>query len=156
MKFSRIIEANEAYIVVCLEDDDVDKTISTRVNDELKDTCFDVVVPPPLRAKKSIIVRRLDQEVTSYSIDEIKQDIEERNIWAKTDEVVKMRNISVMLKIRFKDTAMARKAISSGLCLFTYRLSPNQTEQEEFYPLLHVGLATTMTIRSGTVLIKTQ
>lgn len=75
-----------------------------------------MVVPPPLRARKSIIVRRLDHEITTFTCDEIKLEIEGKNIWAKVDEVVKMKNIAHMLKIRFRDIAMARKAINSGLC----------------------------------------
>lgn len=90
-------------------------------------------MPPPLRAKKSIIIQRLDQEITNYDTEEIKNYIEYRNIWAKVDEVVKMKNTAHMLKVRFRDIAMARKAISSGLCIFSYHLSPSQAEQEEFY-----------------------
>lgn len=36
IKFSRLIEVNEAYICVCLEDDDIDLTISATVIQELK------------------------------------------------------------------------------------------------------------------------
>lgn len=88
--------------------------------EELKKIRFEVVVPPPLRAKNSIIIRRLDQDITSYPTEEITKELEERNICAKVEEVVKMRNISHMLKIRFCDIAMAKKAISSGLCMFSF------------------------------------
>lgn len=135
IKFSRLSEANEVYICGCLEDDDVDLTISAKVTEELKNIGFDVIVPPRLRAKKSMIIHRRDQEITSYNVEEIKKDIEGRNIWTNIDEVVKMKNIAHMLKVRFRDIALARKAISSGLCIFLYHLSSNQVEQEEFYSI---------------------
>lgn len=93
------------------------------------------MVPPPLRAKKSIVLKRLDHEITGYDTDEIKDDLENRNIWAKVEEIVKFRNIAHILKVRFRDIAMAQKAISSGLCLFAYHLSPSQIEQAEFYSI---------------------
>lgn len=135
VKFSRLIEDNEAYIVVCHSDDDVDLSISTEIINKLKKDNFEVVVPPPLRARKSIIIRRLDHEITAFGNDEIKAEIEDKNIWAKVDEVVKMKNIAHMMKVRFRDIAMARKAIGSGLCLFGYHLSTSQIEQEEFYSI---------------------
>lgn len=51
------------------------------------------------------------------------------------EEVIKMRNIAHMMKVHFRDIAMARKAITSGICLFSYHLSPSQIEQEEFYSI---------------------
>lgn len=135
VKFSRLIEASEAYICVCHSDDDVDLISSNEIINKLKRDSFEVVVPPPLRAKKSIIIRRLDHEITSFSNDEIKAEIEDKNIWSKVDEVVKMKNIAHMMKVRVRDIAMARKAINSELCLFGYHLSTSQIEQEEFFSI---------------------
>lgn len=120
---------------MCLEDNDVDITILAKVMEELKRKAFEVIVPPPLRVKKSVSLRRLDHEIMSYAIEDTKRDIEDRNIWAKAEEVVKLRNIAHMLKIHFRDIAMARKAITSGLCMFAYHLNPSQIEQEEFYSI---------------------
>lgn len=75
IKFSRLTEANEAFICVCLEDDDVDRTISTKLMKDLRSKNFEVIVPPPLRAKKSIIIRRLDHEITTYDNDDIIKNI---------------------------------------------------------------------------------
>lgn len=38
-----------------------------------------------------------------------------------------------MIKVMFEETAMVRKAIDSGLCLYSYHLSYTQVEQEEFF-----------------------
>lgn len=40
-----------------------------------------------------------------------------------------------MLKVRFRDIAMAKKAISAGLCMYGYHLSTAQIEQEQFYSI---------------------
>lgn len=135
VKFSRLIEANDAFIAACLDDDDVDKCISIQVRDKLKDRKFEVIIPPPLRARKSIVIRRLEPEVTSNDEQTILDEIETYNDWAKLEEVVKLRGIPHMLKIRFAEIAMARKAISHGLIMFSYHISPKQIEQEEFYPI---------------------
>lgn len=135
VKFSRLIQAPDSFICICLSDNDVDLTISTKLIDKLKKIHFDVVIPPPLRAKKSVIIRRLDPDVTDHSEEEIKHDIERRNVWAKIDEIVKLRNIPHMLKIRFKEIAMAKRATTSGLCLLSYHLRDHQIELEQFHQI---------------------
>lgn len=135
VKFSRLIEANEAFIAVCLEENDVDAMISVKVKDILEVNKFEVIIPPPLRARKSIVIRRLEPEIVANDERDIKHEIQNFNEWAIIEEVVKLRNINHMLKIRFRDIAMAKKAMNNGLVMYSYHISQSQIEQEEFFPL---------------------
>lgn len=64
----------------------------------------------------------------------------------------KLRNVNHMLRMQFTDIALAKKAIMSGLCVFSYHLSPNQIVQEEVYSLTPAGTVRDMTTKLGTVL----
>lgn len=135
VKFSKIVEARDAYIVVCFDEEDVDKTLASEITNKLSDNGLDVVIPPPLRAKKSVVVRRLDKEITQNNAEDIAKEVEKWNPWSKVDEVYKFRNLDHMIKIRFQEIGMARKAENQGICMFSYFINPNQIEPEIFYPI---------------------
>lgn len=65
----------------------------------------------------------------------MKQDTEDKNSWTNVEEVVKFPRMPNMLKIRFTDIKMARKATEIGLCIDHYHLSPDQIEMEDFIQL---------------------
>lgn len=136
VKFSRIIPTGDTFVVVCLTEEDVDKLIATSAVTTLHNNQFDVIIPPFLKAKKTVIAKRLDRDITTtFSDEELKQDIEERNAWAKVEEVIKFTNMPNMLKVRFTDIKMARKATDNGLCIDKYHLSADQVEMEDFVQL---------------------
>ena len=128
IKFSRIIPTGDTFIVVCLSEDEVDKLIATPTSTELKSKKFEVVIPPHLKAKKTVIVKRLDRDLTVQSVEALSCDIEQRNHWAKVEETVKFPRMPNMLKIRFTDIKMARKATEQGLSIGKYHMSKDNVE----------------------------
>lgn len=132
LNFVRIVEAGDTFVVVCLNEDNVDLLISAKTITTLKQEKFDVIMPPHLRARKCIVVRGIDSDISDWTTEQIKEDLNNRNVWASVEEVYKMRNIKHMLKIRFTDISMARKACDQGLALYHTRIPPHQTEMEEF------------------------
>lgn len=135
LKYSRIMEAGDCFAVVCLNEENVDHLISANSINTLKQFGFDIILPPHLRARKCVIIRGMDKSVHKWTEDQFKLDLESRNEWAKVDSVFKMRNIPHMLKVRFEEIAMARKACNDGLALHTTHLGKTQIEMEEFIPL---------------------
>ena len=135
IKFSRIIPTGDTLIVVCLSEEQVDKLIATTTVQKLKEKSFEVIIPPHLKARKTVFIRRLDKDLTELPIEILKQDIEHRNNWAMVEEVVKFPNMPSMLKVRFSDIRMARKAIEIGLSIGEYHLSTDSIEMEDFIQL---------------------
>lgn len=74
---------NYAYIVICFEEEDIDKALA---NDVVKQSFskhgLEVVIPT-LKAKKLVIIWRLDNEITDNEAEEIDVEIEKWNSWAK-------------------------------------------------------------------------
>lgn len=87
LKFTQIIPTGECFIIVCLTDDDVDTMIAAKGVDTLRSKKLKTIIPSHFRAKKSIIVKGLDKEITKQSGDELKDEIEGKNPWAKVEEV---------------------------------------------------------------------
>ena len=135
IKFSRIIPTGDTLVVVCLNEDEVDKLIATPTTTELRSKQFEVLIPPHLKAKKTVIIKRLDRDLTEQPVDVISRDIEERNLWAKVEETIKFPRMSSMLKVRFTDIKMARKATEQGLSIGKYHMSRDNVELEDFVQL---------------------
>lgn len=52
------VTASDAFVIICLNNDDVDIIISSLVRNKLKDNRYEVIIPPPLCARKSVVVRK--------------------------------------------------------------------------------------------------
>ena len=135
VKFSRIIPTGDTHVVVCLGEDDVNKMIANETINKLRQKQFEIIVPPHLKAKKTIMVKRIDRDMTALPVEVLKADLEERNEWAIIEEVIKFPTMPNMLKIRFTDIKMARKATEQGISLGEYHLSPANVEMEDFIQL---------------------
>ncbi|KAG7157111.1 hypothetical protein Hamer_G025200, partial [Homarus americanus] len=124
-----------SFIALFLTENDVDLLLSSESTRKLKSAKFEVVVPPQLQARKSIVVKRLDKVITEEASEQqLVSDIEHRTQWAKVEEVVKLPRLPSMLKIRFTEIAMAQKANPGGLCLSYYNVNSSQVEQENSSP----------------------
>ena len=137
INFSKSIPAsNDTFVIVCKDDSDVDNLISEKTIMKLKKKDFDLNIPPQLRAKKTIIIKGLDKRVsTNNDEDTLLKEIESRNEWATVEQVVKFPNIPYMLKVRFTDISMAKKAIDQGIKILWFSIPSHQVEEENFIPI---------------------
>lgn len=136
INFSKCLPTNnDTFVVVCPDEANVDLLISNKTMSTLNKNGFQIAIPPQLKAKKTIVLKSLDKRINKYTEEELKQDIEEKNAWAKVEEVVKFKNIPYMLKIRFQDIKMARKAQEQGLKIKFFSIPSFQIEEEEFIPI---------------------
>ena len=135
VKHSKIIPTKDTFIVICLNEENVDKLICHNSTEVLKSKNFEVNIPPHLRAKKTVVIKGLDTEVNKIAEADLIRDVEYKNEWAKIEEVYKFRNMPHLLKIRFTDIKMAKKATEIGLSIHTYHLRPDQIQIEDFIQL---------------------
>lgn len=130
--FTRIFATNEGFKVICRNEKDADKILGKEAKPELEKLGLQVIVPPETKARRSIILRQLDQIIGSNTPEDIKDEIERENSWLKIEEVIKMRNYTHILKLRLEETAMVEKAQQQGILAYNMAISPTQIEQENY------------------------
>lgn len=134
---TRIFETENGFVVTTKDDQDTDLFFDSRTQEELGSYGFTSVTPPELKAKKSILLFKVDDYVYEKRVEDIKSELEEKNPWAKdqVEEVFKFEK-SNTLKITFKQTKSAIKAADTGLVMFNISTPSSQIKQETFIPLL--------------------
>lgn len=131
----RIIPLRDGYVVL-LDDSEVDILFQNKCHNELRTNGFTAVMPPDLKAKRTILLFGVEESAYTHTTDEIKEEIERVNEYTAEciDAVFKFPS-SRILKITFCNTAPAVKAQETGLKLFYTRVPSYQVKQEEYYPL---------------------
>lgn len=130
--FTRIFSTNDGFKVICRNEFDADKILGKEAKLELQKLGLQITVPPETRAKRSIVLRQLDNIIGSNTPEEIKHEMERVNSWLKIDEVVKMKNFTHILKLRLEETTMVEKAKQQGILAYNMSISPTQIEQENY------------------------
>lgn len=130
--FTRIFTTHEGFKVICRNENDADKIMCSEAKTELEKLGLQIIVPPETRARRSIILRQLDQIIGSNTPEDIKSEIERENDWIKVEEVIKMKNYTHILKLRLEETSMVEKAQLQGILAYNMAISPAQIEQETY------------------------
>lgn len=91
---------------------------------------FDIANSPELDAKKSVIIKQLDDEIYNANISELIVNLESNNA-VVCNNVYKLP-VRGMMKIRFTDISMVTLACERGLLAFGYSITKYQIEQERF------------------------
>ncbi len=114
VKPTRLISSWDAIIVLTATDKDADNIFSPSMLQTLADSDFTPIMPPELKSRRTVVCLRLDELVYDNSPEDIKEDIESRQSWAKVVEIFKFPR-SKTIKITFTTSDMARKAKEHGL-----------------------------------------
>lgn len=130
--FTRIFTTNEGFKVICRNENDADKILGNEAKGEIEKIGLQIIVPPETKARRSIILRQLDQIIGSNTPDDIKTEMERENDWLKIEEVIKMKNYTHILKLRLEETSMVEKAKQRGILAYNMAISPSQIEQETY------------------------
>lgn len=134
--FTRIFPTNVGFKVICRNETDADKIQSTEAKQELEKIGLHLIISPETKARKSIILRQLDQIIGINSAEDIKKEVEKENAWIKVEEVVKIKNYTHILKLRLEEISMVEKAKQKGILAYNMAISPSQIEQEQFCQIL--------------------
>ena len=119
----KINEVNRAFIIIS-SDDVIERLLSQSVREGLKREDFDVQTPPEFLASKAFVIRNIDSMVSIVDEEELRLDLESRNEWLKVEEVIKLPNAPKILKIRAKETQMAKNAVEKGILIYNQSIPP--------------------------------
>ena len=82
--------------MLCNTSDDLDILFSSGCISELKAVGCKPILPPDLKAKRSLILRRCDDQILLNQTEEdIKSEIEKQNDWVKVQEIFKYNSSKI-------------------------------------------------------------
>ena len=125
---------DNGYTAVTDKNDDIEKLLTKDATEALKQINLTPVLPPDVRARRTIFVRRLDQHVTQHDSNDIKTELTRLNEGLHIHDIFKISKS--VIKITCQDSLTAQRIQTNGLLAYNTRISPQQCEQEVFVPLL--------------------
>ena len=112
------IEDNRNFFIVVSSNEIIDKILTEQVKDALRKDDFEVTTPPEYNANRTVVIRNVDSIITELDHEELKLDIERRNEWAKIVEIIKIPTAPKILKLRFENAEMVKKAMEVGMLIY--------------------------------------
>ena len=107
---------NELFML-CNSSDDLDTLFSSGCISELEAVGCKPILPPDLKVKRSLILRRCDDQILNQREEDIKSELEKQNDCVKLQEIFKY-NSSKNIKLTFECQHMASQVLTKGLLLF--------------------------------------
>lgn len=125
-------EAYDGYIVITATDKEVDKILEPAVTQNLKTQGFTPILPQEVKSRRTIICYMVEQTAFENTENDIADEIEYKQDWAKIQSTYKFPNSRNMLKVQFESVSMADKAANQGLRLFHVSIAPHQISKERY------------------------
>lgn len=135
VRATRLIPSWDAVIVITTNDKDSDALFSEDKQEKLHAAGFTALMPPELRSQRTVVCFQLDDLIYENEEQNIKEEIEVRQPWAKVRETYKFP-LSKTIKITFESSHMATKAREGGLLMFHMAVSPSQIRAETYTPIM--------------------
>lgn len=85
---TRIITTYESFTVLTNSDAELDKIVSKELTKELNKENFNPVTPPELKAKRTVILTRLDDDIYSQNEIDIKEELTNHNQWISKEAII--------------------------------------------------------------------
>lgn len=133
---TRLYDSPDGYKAVCKDLNDVDILLSQKSIEIFDKEGIIVITPPEIKAQRSVFIRNLDYTIGQHSPEDIKDEIEGKNSWIKIEEVVKIKDYTHVIKIRFTETNITDKVLDKGFLAFKMSVIPEHITREKFVSLL--------------------
>ena len=129
---TKIITTKDGYITLTKNDEDQDSIFKGQCLQELKANDFQPILPPDLRAKRTILIFNIDDTIFKHEEEEIKDELIIKNTWIEEiTHIFKFPKHNIV-KICFSETATAKKATETGLLAFYMSIPSYNIKQEEY------------------------
>ena len=130
---TKIVTLNDGFIIITSTDEDLDKIFQKKAYQELIEEGFAPVLPPEIRAKRTVIIFNVEEEIKGNTENDIKEELINKNKWITDgiDNIYKFPKNNIM-KICFNNTASATKALEKGLLAFHMSIPTYNIKKEEY------------------------
>ena len=135
ISYDQIFNTN-SLIKIIYEDRHKNYLMSEEAAEKLKKNDYEIIHSAKERASRSLYCRQLDLSLTSMNAEELQKELESKNNWLQVEEVVKIRNLTHVIKIICRNENMAKRAEENGLYCGHVRISPSKISIEEYVDLL--------------------
>ena len=134
---TRIITSQDGFIVLTRSDEDVDQIFQSKTSEQLHENGFQPILPPELRAKRTVLVFSTDENIMKNKEEHIAEEFLAENPWMSSgiDNIYKIPRTKIM-KITFKDTVAPKKATEIGILGFNMCIAPHTIKIEQYIPIL--------------------
>ena len=131
---TKLIPLSDGYAVITNNEDDLDRIFNPITLDDLIKKDLHPLIPPELKANRSIIITNVDNYIYNNTEDQIKEEIHDKNPWATggIDSVFRFPN-SKIIKITFTQATLAKKSQATGIRCFHMSIPGHYIKQEIFY-----------------------
>ncbi len=127
------IAINDGFIALTLNEHHADCIFNTDTKTELERHGFNPIMPPQFKAKRSVILPRVDEIIYGKHTVDIGEELQKCNPWIGEDivDIYKFPK-SPTLKITFSQTALVLKCIEKGLKAFHISIPSHEIKQETY------------------------
>ncbi|KAF2356607.1 Transposase Tc1-like [Trinorchestia longiramus] len=129
---TKLSENNSGYYAITDEAAAVDKLTSFKATKLFKKLNLRPIIPPDVRAKRTIFIRQLDSSIGKLTPEEIAREKKTQQPWAKILEVTKIENYTHLIKITFSEISITQKILQNGLLMFNTKITPSQIKFEKY------------------------
>ena len=119
------------FVLICFDLSDAEKLFTDDVSDKLERINIKPVMPPNIRANRSILIYNLDEMIITNEENVMKNEIEERNNWCKIVDLFKFKKTNG-IKLVFQTSSMADSALSQGLFAFQLHIPPYSMKRDHY------------------------
>lgn len=133
---TRIVPLDDSLYVLTSDTNEAEKIFGFLCKEELQINGFTPILPPDLKANRTIILTRLDDYIYNNEEEDIREELKHQNEWIGNSitETFKFPK-SNTIKITFDHQEKARKSTMQGLLLYNMRVPPHQIQQDEYINL---------------------
>ena len=138
VEISRIITIKDGFVVLTVNEHSADSVFNRDTKNDLTSKGFTPLMPPELKARKSVIILRVDDVIWEYDEDEIKEEIVNRNSWIgeELETVYKFSNTNTQtIKLTFSLTAHAKRCTEIGIKACGISIPGHAIKIETYIPI---------------------
>ena len=129
---TKILPAPDGFVVVTENEAELDRIFNNTTDKELINNQFTPLIPPELKAHRSVLIFRIDDHIYNNNEESILQELQEQNQWITGIASVSKFTRGRGLKITFTDTIVAKKAQEKGLLLYSMRIPSYNIIQDRY------------------------
>ena len=133
---TRIIQTQDSFIVLTRTDEDADKIFTTSTTDLFVEQQFLPVLPPEIRAKRTVVLLNVDEHIYNKPEKEITDELLSVNSFLSEgiNNIFKIPK-SRIIKITLNSSTAAKKATEIGMLGFNMSIPHYNIKIEDFIPI---------------------